>query len=105
MDQPRRARVVGHEHYDVARAVQEVRQDYKALQDIIAILGMDELSDVDKMVVARARKIEKFLAARLARSGEAQHTYMSEKCAFSSPAPFEKSKKAAYGAGLRSRKA
>merc|ERR1719502_1716292 len=55
-------RVVGHEHYDVARAVQKVLQDYKALQDIIAILGMDELSEEDKLTVARARKIERFLS-------------------------------------------
>jgi ATP synthase F1 beta subunit len=55
-------RVVGHEHYDVARSVQKVLQDYKALQDIIAILGMDELSEEDKLTVARARKIERFLS-------------------------------------------
>ena len=55
-------RVVGHEHYDTARAVQKVLQDYKALQDIIAILGMDELSEEDKLTVARARKIERFLS-------------------------------------------
>jgi len=55
-------RVVGDEHYNVARGVQKVLQDYKALQDIIAILGMDELSEDDKMTVARARKIERFLS-------------------------------------------
>merc|ERR1711907_177476 len=55
-------RVVGHEHYEVARGVQKVLQDYKALQDIIAILGMDELSEDDKLVVARARKIQKFMS-------------------------------------------
>merc|ERR1719231_1531401 len=55
-------RVVGMEHYEIARAVQKVLQDYKALQDIIAILGMDELSEDDKMTVARARKIERFLS-------------------------------------------
>jgi len=54
--------VVGDEHYGVAREVQRVLQRYKDLQDIIAILGMDELSDEDKAVVARARKIEKFLS-------------------------------------------
>ncbi len=54
--------VVGEEHYQVARRVQEVLQRYKALQDIIAILGMDELSEEDKLVVARARKIERFLS-------------------------------------------
>lgn len=54
--------VVGREHYDVARGVQRVLQRYKDLQDIIAILGMEELSDDDKIVVARARKIQKFLS-------------------------------------------
>jgi len=55
-------RVVGDEHYRVARGVQAVLQRYKELQDIIAILGMDELSDDDKLTVARARKIERFLS-------------------------------------------
>ena len=54
--------IVGDEHYDVARGVQGVLQKYKDLQDIIAILGMDELSDEDKMTVARARKVQKFLS-------------------------------------------
>ena len=54
--------IVGEEHYTVARRVQEVLQRYKALQDIIAILGMDELSEDDKLTVARARKIERFLS-------------------------------------------
>jgi F-type H+/Na+-transporting ATPase subunit beta len=54
--------VVGEEHYTVARQVQQVLQRYKALQDIIAILGMDELSEEDKLSVARARKIERFLS-------------------------------------------
>ncbi|HVZ53593.1 MAG TPA: F0F1 ATP synthase subunit beta [Pseudolabrys sp.] len=54
--------VVGEEHYAVARSVQQVLQRYKALQDIIAILGMDELSEEDKLTVARARKIERFLS-------------------------------------------
>jgi F-type H+-transporting ATPase subunit beta len=54
--------VVGQEHYEVARKVQETLQRYKALQDIIAILGMDELSEDDKLAVARARKIERFLS-------------------------------------------
>lgn len=56
------ADIVGEEHYSVARQVQQVLQRYKALQDIIAILGMDELSEDDKMTVARARKIERFLS-------------------------------------------
>ena len=55
-------RVVGQEHYDTARQVQEILQRYKSLQDIIAILGMDELSEEDKLAVARARKIERFLS-------------------------------------------
>ena len=55
-------RTVGEDHYQVARRVQEILQRYKALQDIIAILGMDELSEEDKMTVSRARKVEKFLS-------------------------------------------
>jgi F-type H+-transporting ATPase subunit beta len=54
--------VVGQEHYKVAREVQRILQTYKSLQDIIAILGMDELSEEDKLVVARARKIQRFLS-------------------------------------------
>ncbi|MEC5293017.1 F0F1 ATP synthase subunit beta [Aurantimonas sp. C2-6-R+9] len=54
--------IIGEEHYGVARQVQEVLQKYKSLQDIIAILGMDELSEEDKLTVARARKIERFLS-------------------------------------------
>ena len=54
--------VVGERHYQVARGVQKLLQDYKSLQDIIAILGMDELSEDDKLTVARARKIQKFLS-------------------------------------------
>ena len=55
-------RIVGQEHYKVARLVKSVLQRYKDLQDIIAILGIEELSDEDKLTVARARKIEKFLS-------------------------------------------
>jgi F-type H+/Na+-transporting ATPase subunit beta len=54
--------IIGEEHYTVARRVQEILQQYKALKDIIAILGMDELSEEDKLTVARARKIQKFLS-------------------------------------------
>ena len=54
--------IVGNEHYEVARSVQEVLQRYKQLQEIIAILGMDELSEEDKLVVARARKVQRFLS-------------------------------------------
>ena len=55
-------KIVGEEHYRVARGVQEILQKYKELQDIIAILGMDELSEEDKTVVARARKVQRFLS-------------------------------------------
>ena len=55
-------RIVGEEHYQVARGVQEILQKYKELQDIIAILGMDELSEDDKLVVSRARKVQRFLS-------------------------------------------
>jgi F-type H+-transporting ATPase subunit beta len=54
--------IIGEEHYQVARRVQEILQRYKDLQDIIAILGIDELSEDDKIVVARARKIQRFLS-------------------------------------------
>jgi F-type H+-transporting ATPase subunit beta len=54
--------VIGHEHYAVARRTQVVLQRYKDLQDIIAILGMDELSEDDKLIVSRARKIQRFLS-------------------------------------------
>ena len=54
--------IVGKEHYETARAVQKILQTYKSLQDIIAILGMDELSESDKLIVARARKIQKFFS-------------------------------------------
>lgn len=55
-------RVIGSEHYEVARATQKLLQDYKGLQDIIAILGMDELSEDDKLTVSRARKVQKFMS-------------------------------------------
>jgi F-type H+-transporting ATPase subunit beta len=55
-------RIVGEEHYAVAKEVQKTLQTYKALQDIIAILGMDELSDADKLTVYRARKLQRFLS-------------------------------------------
>ena len=55
-------RIVGEEHYNVARGVQEILQRYKELQDIIAILGMDELSEEDKLIVSRARKVQRFLS-------------------------------------------
>ena len=57
-------RIVGQEHFEVAHAVQEILQKYKELQDIIAILGMDELSEEDKLVVSRARKVQRFLSSR-----------------------------------------
>merc|ERR1712228_873010 len=55
-------RVIGDTHYEVARATQKLLQDYKGLQDIIAILGMDELSEDDKLTVSRARKVQKFMS-------------------------------------------
>merc|ERR1712028_241434 len=55
-------RVIGEEHYNIARATQKLLQDYKGLQDIIAILGMDELSEDDKLTVSRARKVQKFMS-------------------------------------------
>ena len=64
------ADIVGKDHYETARTVQEILQKYNELQDIIAILGMDELSDEDKQVVTRARKIQRFLA---------QPTHVAEK--------------------------
>ena len=54
--------VIGKDHYQIARGVQKILQDYKSLQDIIAILGMDELSEEDKLTVSRARKIQRFLS-------------------------------------------
>ncbi len=54
--------IVGEKHYNTARGVQKLLQDYKSLQDIIAILGMDELSEEDKLTVARARKVQRFLS-------------------------------------------
>ncbi|MFT8770165.1 MAG: F0F1 ATP synthase subunit beta, partial [Gluconobacter cerinus] len=55
-------KIVGQEHYDIARKVQQTLQTYKGLQDIIAILGMDELSEEDKKIVGRARRIQRFLS-------------------------------------------
>jgi F-type H+-transporting ATPase subunit beta len=54
--------IVGDKHYNIAREVQRILQTYKSLQDIIAILGMDELSEEDKLIVSRARKIQRFLS-------------------------------------------
>ncbi len=54
--------IVGEEHYDVARSVMQILQRYKELQDIIAIMGMDELSETDKLTVSRARKVQRFLS-------------------------------------------
>ncbi|MEE0097703.1 MAG: F0F1 ATP synthase subunit beta, partial [Oscillospiraceae bacterium] len=64
------ADIVGEEHYRIARQVQEILQKYSELQDIIAILGMDELSDEDRVIVTRARKLQRFLA---------QPTHVAEK--------------------------
>merc|ERR1712209_648 len=57
--------IVGQRHYDIARSTQKILQDYKSLQDIIAILGMDELSEEDKLTVARARKVQRFFVAEI----------------------------------------
>jgi len=54
--------IIGAEHYNIARGVQKILQDYKSLQDIIAILGMDELSEEDKLIVSRARRVRNFLS-------------------------------------------
>merc|ERR1711982_239040 len=54
--------IIGEEHYKIARGVQKILQDYKSLQDIIAILGMDELSEEDKLTVSRARKVQRFMS-------------------------------------------
>ena len=61
--------ILGEEHYQTARGVQEVLQKYKDLQDIIAILGMEELSEEDKLTVARARKLQRFLSQPFYRGG------------------------------------
>ena len=71
-------RIVGQEHFEVARGVQEILQKYKELQDIIAILGMDELSEDDKLVVSRARKIQRFLSQPFFVAG--QSTGLEGKC-------------------------
>ena len=63
-------RIVGQEHFEVARGVQEILQKYKELQDIIAILGMDELSEDDKLVVNRARKVQRFLSQPIFEAGQ-----------------------------------
>lgn len=67
-------RIVGQEHFEVARGVQEILQKYKDLQDIIAILGMDELSEEDKVTVARARKIQRFLSQPFSVGGTVYRT-------------------------------
>ena len=63
-------RIVGEEHYQVARGVQEILQKYKELQDIIAILGMDELSEEEKLIVSRARKVQRFLSQPFSVAGQ-----------------------------------
>ena len=65
--------VIGMEHYQIARGVQKILQDYKSLQDIIAILGMDELSEEDKLTVSRARKIQRFLSQPFQVGLECEH--------------------------------
>ena len=68
-------RIVGEEHFQVARGVQEILQKYKELQDIIAILGMDELSEDDKLVVNRARKVQRFLSQPFFVAGQFTGTW------------------------------
>ena len=72
-------KIIGAEHYNTARFVQKILQDYKSLQDIIAILGMDELSEEDKATVMRARKIQRFMSQpfRVAEVFTGTHTYSS----------------------------
>jgi F-type H+-transporting ATPase subunit beta len=79
--------IIGEEHYEVARGVQQVLQRYKNLQDIIAILGIDELSDEDKLIVARARKLQMFLSqpffvAEVFTSIPGEYVPMKETCAW-----------------------
>ena len=77
--------VIGEEHYTVARRVQEVLQQYKALKDIIAILGMDELSEDDKLIVARARKIQRFLSPALLRRRSSSPTRPASSSSWPTP--------------------
>ena len=72
--------VVGERHYDVARRVQEVLQRYKELQDIIAILGLDELSEEDRVIVDRARKVQKFLSPALLRGRDLHRPCPASRC-------------------------
>ncbi len=82
--------VIGEEHYTIARRVQEILQQYKALKDIIAILGMDELSEDDKLVVARARKIQRFLSQPL---HVAEHSPTCPACSSASRTPSARSRR------------
>ena len=71
---------VGQEHYDVAQEVKRILQRYKDLQDIIAILGMDELSEEDKVTVGRARRIERFLSQNTATSPSSSPASRARSC-------------------------
>ena len=72
--------ILGEEHYQVARDVQGILQRYKSLQDIIAILGMDELSEEDKLTVSRARKIQRFPVAALRRGQGSSPAPTASRC-------------------------
>jgi len=85
-------RIVGQEHYDIATATQRLLQDYKGLQDIIAILGMDELSEADKLTVERARKVQRFMSQVRPSPSSSPSSRMSgsltSRSSPSSPSPF-----------------
>ena len=83
--------IVGEEHYQVARGVQEILQKYKELQDIIAILGMDELSEEDKLIVASARKIQRFLIPAVLRGRHSLPVWKAVMC--HSARPFRASRR------------
>jgi F-type H+-transporting ATPase subunit beta len=88
--------IVGKEHYDVATGVQKLLQDYKSLQDIIAILGMDELSEEDKLTVERARKVQRFMSVSRREKQRRKGFSATDQCAsfftfYSNPSPSLKS--------------
>ena len=95
--------IVGQEHYDVARGVQQVLQRYKDLQDIIAILGMDELSPEDKLTVFRARKIQRFLSQPFTRRGGLHRPRRASRCR--SPRPSAASRRSSTASTTTCRKA
>lgn len=76
-------RIVGQTHYDIATKVQQILQGYKSLQDIIAILGMDELSEEDKLTVERARKIQRFMSQPFAVAEGTSEAFIKMRCSHS----------------------